>query len=432
MNLRTKYIVFVTLLHLTALVLTYFIFEKDKIYFIAAEVVILISAFFAWQLYNELLGPLKLLMQGTEAIKDRDFNVKFVATGKYEMDQLIAVYNQMIDELRTERTKQEQQHLFLEKLIHTSPTGIIILDFDEKIQQVNPKALQLTGLTESEILSQNIGEVSNPIFQQIQLISSGAAKSFTTDGTATYKIQKSHFIDRGFPRYFVMIEELTAEILAAEKKAYGKVIRIMAHEVNNSIGAVNSIIQSALSSSIIWSHPQSEPLRQALEVAAERNYNLNIFMRNFADLVRLPPPEKKKINLVTIIHRVCSLMNIHANEKRIQFVLPDSDEPFYIMADEQQMEQVIINIVKNAIEAISQEGYISFVLDKLNGTLIIVDNGMGITADNALQLFSPFYSTKKDGQGIGLTLNKEILVNHGFAFSLKSTPDNTTEFVIRF
>jgi two-component system nitrogen regulation sensor histidine kinase NtrY len=432
MNLRTKYIVFVVLLHLTGLVLSYLIFEKDKIYFIASEVVIFISVFFSWQLYNELLGPLNLLMQGTEAIRDRDFNVKFVATGKYEMDQLIAVYNQMIDELRLERTKQEQQHLFLEKLIHTSPTGIIILDFDEKIQQVNPRALQLLGLSEPDLLKRNISEIANPIIKQIQQIDSGASKSFTIDGTATYKIQKSHFIDRGFPRYFVMIEELTAEILAAEKKAYGKVIRIMAHEVNNSIGAVNSIIQSALSSPFVWENTRSEPLRKALEVASERNNNLNIFMRNFADLVRLPPPEKKKIDLNTIIRRVTALMKIIANEKQIDFVMPEKEEPFYVIADEQQMEQVLINAVKNAMEAISGKGVIRFLLDKSAGTLSIIDNGKGISPDIASHLFSPFYSTKKDGQGIGLTLNKEILVNHGFTFSLKSTADGTTEFLIRF
>ncbi len=431
MNLRTKYIVFVVILHLTALLLTYFIF-RDKVFFIAAEILILISLFIAWQLYHELLGPLKLLMQGTEAIKDRDFNVKFVATGKYEMDQLISVYNQMIDELRTERTKQEQQHMFLEKLIQTSPTGIIILDFDENIQQANPKILQLLNLSEQQLLSKNINEITNPVISRIREISSGESRSFSIDGTAVYKIQKSHFIDRGFPRHFIMIEELTAEILAAEKKAYGKVIRIMAHEVNNSIGAVNSIIQSALNVEKIWIDPQTESLKHALEVAVERNYNLNSFMRNFADLVRLPAPDKKKINLNRIIQHVCTLMQMKAGEKQISFIMPDTDEPFFIMADEHQMEQVLINVIKNAMEAIEENGSIHFVLDPLAGSLSVIDNGKGISPEEAGQLFSPFYSTKRDGQGIGLTLNKEILVNHGFAFSLKSTEENKTEFIIRF
>src|SRR4029078_6716842 len=94
----------------------------------------------SWIFYRELIQPLKRLMEGIEAIKDRDFNIKFLRTGKPEMDQLINVYNTMIDELRKERTQQEQQHFFLEKLIATSPTGIIILDYDDSIQVVNHKA----------------------------------------------------------------------------------------------------------------------------------------------------------------------------------------------------------------------------------------------------------------------------------------------------
>ena len=145
MKLRTKYILFVAIIHLVALVLTFFIFRDNKIFFIASEVLIIFSIYLSWQLYNQLIQPLKTLLQGTDAIMDRDFNIKFLPTGKYEMDQLINVFNAMMDQLRTERTQQEQQHFFLEKLIYTSPTGIIILDYDQNIQQLNPKALAIAG-----------------------------------------------------------------------------------------------------------------------------------------------------------------------------------------------------------------------------------------------------------------------------------------------
>ena len=222
MKLRTKYILFVAVLHIVALVLSYFVFFENKILFIASEIFIIISIIISWQLYNELIQPLKLLMQGTDAIKDRDFNIKFLATGKFEMDQLINVYNQMIDELRLERTKQEQQHFFLEKLIYTSPTGILILDYDEKIKQANPKGLQLLEIHEKDLIGKSLDESTHPVILKIKKLSPGEAQTITLNGAITYKLQKSHFIDRGFARQFVMIEELTAEILAAEKKAYGK------------------------------------------------------------------------------------------------------------------------------------------------------------------------------------------------------------------
>ena len=146
MKLRVKYILFVVILHLIALVLSYFIFNDNKIWFIVSEVFVIISVVISIQLYRQLIQPLKTLLQGVEAIKDRDFNVKFLSTGKHEIDQLIDVYNQMMDELRNERTRQEQQHFFLEKLIFTSPTGIVILDYDDNIQQINPKAQQILNI----------------------------------------------------------------------------------------------------------------------------------------------------------------------------------------------------------------------------------------------------------------------------------------------
>lgn len=432
MKIRTKYILFVVILHVTALVLSYFIFDDDKVFFIISEVFILASLWLSWQLYNQLIQPLNMLVQGTEAIKDKDFNVKFVETGKYEMDQLIKVYNQMIDELRNERTKQEEQHFFLEKLIYTSPTGIIILDYDELIQQVNPMALQLLELEELQLKNKLITSVDHPVLKAAKELKSGESITITYKGIITYKLLKSHFVDRGFPRHFIMIEELTAEILAAEKKAYGKVIRMMAHEVNNTIGPVNSILQSALQKENLWQENSTHSLQNALQVAYERNNNLNLFMRNFADVVRLPEPNKKNIDLVEIINRTAQLMQMKAGEKKISFVYESMPERFFAFADEQQMEQAFINIIKNAIEAIDEDGTITFSLNATSRKFIISDNGKGIADAVADHLFSPFFSTKKDGQGIGLTLVRDILVNHDFDFSLKTVEPMRTEFVIQF
>src|SRR5687767_5840045 len=105
MSLRTKFLLFVSILHLIALVLSYFVFE-DKLFFIAAEVLIGVSLYMSWQLYRGMIQPLQTLLRGVEAIKSKDFNVKFLHTGSYEMDEVIDVYNQMMDHLRDERIKQ--------------------------------------------------------------------------------------------------------------------------------------------------------------------------------------------------------------------------------------------------------------------------------------------------------------------------------------
>ncbi|TDX00551.1 sensor histidine kinase [Dinghuibacter silviterrae] len=402
MRLRTKFILLVVLLHATLLVLSFMVWRSTPLVFILSEAVLVGSLAISWSLYRQLIRPLRMLMEGIEAIRDKDFTVKFRPTGKYEMDQLIDVYNRMIDELRAERTRQEEQHFFLDRLIQTSPTGIIILDFDGRVQQVNPAAAPL---------------LSEELFAFLRALPTGGSRVVKLHGVHTYKLQKSQFMDRGFPRQFVMIEELTAELLAAEKDTYGKVIRMMAHEVNNTIGPVNSIIQT-----VSAGHPLPPPLHEALTAAFQRNQHLNHFVRNFAELVKLPPPVLQPVDLHLIAVSVAQLMS-----SQFPVTLTLSPGSFMVSADVLQMEQALVNIVKNAIEAIDGSGAVN--ISSSGRCLVVTDNGRGIPAD--APLFTPFYSTKKDGQGIGLTLVREILVQHGCEFSLL-TSEGVTRFTIQF
>lgn len=428
MKLQIKYLLFVLIIHLAALVMSYFIFDENKLWFLLAEVVIAISVLLSWQLFNQMIRPLGLLVQGAKAISDRDFTVKLVDTGMMEMDQLICVYNQMIDELRKERTKQQQQHFFLDKLIANSPLGIIILDHDNRIQRVNPFAGHMLQSISPE--GWMLHDIDHPLLKEVDTMLKDHRDTATLHGSKTYKIQVSEFIDLGFPRHFVVIQELTAELLEAEKMAYGKAIRMMAHEVNNTIGPVNSILQSA--SDIYTAAGTEGSLVPALQIAIDRNNNLNKFMRNLADVVRLPEPNKEMIAVSNLIFGVAALFAETAKEKNIEFVYDLSDDPVHIFADQLLMEQVLINIVKNAIEAITaaQGGKITFLTRNSPPTIVIRDNGIGISPDIAANLFSPFFSTKADGQGIGLTLIKDVLIKHGFQFNIANGETGETEFTI--
>lgn len=395
-----------------------------------------------WSLYSELIAPLNLLVTGIEALHDKDFNVKFIQTGKYEMDELIKVYNTMIDQLRTERTTQQEQHYFLDTLIQNSPIGIVILDFDEHITSLNPKALAFLDNKKTDLIGQSIHTVDNLFFKTIANLKKNESTTLNTEGVKKFKIQKVDFIDRGFSRSCVMIEELTMEILEAEKHAYGKVIRMMAHEVNNSIGAVNSILDTS------FQVEKDVDISNALKIAIERNDHLNHFMRNFADIIRIPEPHKETVDLRFLLKNVTTLMEYKAREKNIRFEFVEKDEntvtperddntsvkggTFAIKADVEQLEQVLINVVKNAIEAIDNQGIIKFEIHTQSKQLWIHDTGTGIPHDLEQNLFSPFFTNKNGGQGIGLTLTREILTKHGFGFSLQNKEEGGAVFKINF
>jgi len=372
------------------------------------------------------MQPNEFVRSGIEAIKDKDFTIKFVPTGKGEVDSLIEVYNLMIDQLREERTKLNEQHFFLEKLIAASPISIIILDYDDKIESLNVRAKEQFKLDQEILQGKSLADTNLPLLIELGNMQNGESRIIKTDGIETFKVQRSHFMDKGFSRSFVMIEELTAEMHASEKKAYGKVIRMMAHEVNNTLGATDSIIQTTRNYLV---SEEFSDLKEALRIASERNMRLTRFMRNFADVVRLPIPNLENIDLGQLVKDVVLFMQPFARERSVKLELGEMIS-LYLQLDSGQIEQVLVNVIKNAIESCELGNTTELTLS--NNELVIRNNGKPISGEEANQLFNPFYSSKPNGQGIGLTLSREILLNHGFYFSLKTNEDGWTEFLISF
>ncbi|WP_031529174.1 sensor histidine kinase [Dyadobacter crusticola] len=425
LSTRAKYISYIAVLHLVLIILVANLLSANKPAFIASELFLLLSAAASIQLYRNFMQPIQFVKSGIEAIKDKDFSIKFVPTGKGEIDTLIEVYNLMIDQLREERTRLHEQHFFLEKLIEASPISIVILDYDERIDSLNHKAQEQFGPVSAELRGKALNETSLPLLHELVDMQDGDSRVVKTNGVVTFKVQRSHFMDKGFKRSFLMIEELTNELLESEKNAYGKVIRMMAHEVNNTLGATDSILQTTRN---ILTDPDFTELKEALGVASERNRRLTRFMRNFADVVRLPTPNRTPTDLSLLVRDVSTFMQAAASEQQVAIQLYLPDERIIQNVDTGQMEHVLVNVIKNGIEACVPGNVIEVHLTQ--SLLLIKNNGAPIEHEVNASLFNPFFSTKKDGQGIGLTLTKEILVNHDFGFSLKTEEDGWTVFRI--
>ncbi|NID11483.1 sensor histidine kinase [Fibrivirga algicola] len=423
MKFQTRYLLYIGAVHAVLIGLTFQLLKEEKPYFIAAEVLILLSLYVAVRLYQSFRQPAAFIASGIEAIRDKDFTVKFVATGNEEVDGLINVYNLMIDQLRQERTRQAEQQFFLDKLIEAAPIALLTFDFDERVSAANPKARQLLNLPNNELIGKPLSAIGHPLLTYLIDLPDDQPQTIKLTGVETYRAMRGQFIDRGFRRQFLFIEELTAEIIDTEKKAFGKVIRMMAHEVNNSIGAINSILH------IAEPDVPDPDVRKAVRVAIERNDRLNQFMRRFADVVRLPVPNPVLTNVPGLLRDVLSLMQPQASARGLSLTLTLPEASVRQLMDVTQMEQVLVNVVKNAIEACQTGQSVEIVLS--NRELLIRDNGQPIPGEVAANLFNPFFSTKITGQGIGLTLAREILLNHGFAFSLRTQPDGWTVFRIQ-
>ena len=293
MKLKYKYLLFVVIIHLVFITLSLQFIKSNPYLFIVLELLIFISIGVSVVIYKQLVKPIQTLSAGIESMKDRDFSMKFRKIGHYEMDVLIDVYNQMIDTLREERLRHEEQHLLLDKLIKASPSGIIILDFDNRIDLINPAAENFLQVTGENVIGKPVQETAGIWGKTIEQTGLNETAVLTLSGLKIYRIQKAAFLDRGFKQHFVIIESLSEEIIKSERKSYENVIRMMSHEVNNSVGAVNSILNSCLQ---FYSSEEKNraDFENALQIAIRRNQHLNKFMSNFAEVVHIPEPGCKQ------------------------------------------------------------------------------------------------------------------------------------------
>lgn len=430
MTLRIKFLLFAIFIHTLLAVMAWYLLQENKFLFLGMELVIIFSVLITGQLYQAFFKPLKLIRAGIESIRDKDFSTKFMAVGQQDLDELVNVYNRMMDQLRKERVGQAEKHFLLEKLIQASPAGIILLGFDNQVESVNPAAERFLQHKAQELLGKHVSQLPEDWAKELAPLSSGQSTTFRLNGTWTYRCHRAHFLDRGFQHYFILIEELTEAILQNERQAYEKVIRVMSHEVNNTTGAINSILGS-----LQYYAPQLEEEHQpdfehVLQVAIDRNANLSRFMANFAEVVRLPKPKKAPKDMHVLLQGLQRLLQPQLEKRHISCTWHLAPSPLVVLIDEQQMEQVILNILKNAMEAIGEEGEISIRTQLDPPQLTITDNGEGIPEEVQQRLFTPFYTTKSNGQGIGLTMVRDILVNHGFTFSL-SSDGGLTSFTIK-
>lgn len=429
MRIKTHFFSYIGFLHLVILGLLFYEFQDQKLWVIGLEIVVILSLFWSFRLYRLIVKPIDLMINAVQSIKDQDFSCKFRMVGQKEVDQLIEVYNQMIDLLREEKRIQQEKHFFLEKLIAALPVGIVLVDANHLISQLNQAALTMIREDMEIVIGKNPGEIDSALCREMSRMPANTTKTIHVSGIERYNVVKGYFLDQGYKNHFFIIQEMTMEIVEIEKHAYGKVIRMMSHEVNNSIGAINSLLHSLLSLHYPLPQEEQQEFEEIMNTVIQRNENLNLFMRNFADIIRLPKPAKERYDLNNLVCSVQTLMHGFAESAMAEIRFDPSPGPFWIYLDVRQIEQLLMNLVKNSIEAGAKQ--IRITLDPATSALSISDDGRGFTPEEEQQLFTPFYTTKKEGQGIGLTLAREIALNHHFSFSLKNNSPKGAVFTLR-
>jgi len=363
-----------------------------------------------------------------EVIESGEFGARYPEIGQKDIDRVIGTYNRMLENLQRERMQLGEQRGFLERFLSVTQIGIVIFDFDGRVSVVNPRARALLGCGNEDLTGKPIAAAGGALAGTLANFARGECRLITDSAGRRLRCQRSSFSDRGFARDYMLIEELTIELNRSERATYEKLIRMMSHEVMNTVAATNSMLESSRNYAPEFRNGEHrEDYLHALDVLITRNRNLNEFTQAFSDLVKLPEPHLRPQALDDLLDSMRTIFSAQLSERNIDLVVAVDDDVPAIECDRNQIEQVVINIIKNAAEAIERDGRIEVAARRSNGVveLSISDDGIGLSEDAEHYLFTPFYTTKKQGQGLGLTFVREILNQHGFGFSLATVDDRT-------
>src|SRR5574344_86798 len=428
MRLRGWFIILTLLISIILIMLIVQTFVPDKFLFYMIEGIVTITIIYLFFFYKQVINPLRAIGNGMELLKEQDFSSRLRKVHQKDADRIVEIFNRMITQLKDERLHVREQNQFLDLLINASPMGVVILDFDGRITSLNPAATRCLECDIHKAGGKSLAQLNNSLADNIATLGKDVTETFQLNDSHIYRCSRLSFIDHGYAHPFILIESLTDEVMKAEKKAYEKVIRMIAHEVNNTTAGVTSTLDSVTQA--LQDVPETDDLREVMTACIERCYSMSKFITKFADVVKIPEPQFQNCDINSLVTTCLQILESTCNEHHISVHYHLCESPLLIKIDTTLMEQVIVNIIKNSVESIDHDGdiYISTTTDMLE----IADNGAGISNEASQKLFSPFFSTKPNGQGIGLIFIREVLTKHGFSFSLRTDEDHLTRFKIVF
>ena len=288
-------------------------------YLYIAEALMLLLMLYLILFYRKIVKPMNTIGSGMELLREQDFSSRLSHVGQQEADRVVNVFNRMMEQLKNERLRLREQNHFLDLMINASPMGVIIMTLDEEVSQLNPMAMKMMGVRPEEAEGRKLSEIDSPLALELAAIPNGETSTVRLNDSSIYKCTHSSFVDRGFQHPFYLMEGLTDEVMKAEKKAYEKVIRMIAHEVNNTTAGITSTldtVEQALSES-----EGMEDICDVMRVCTERCFSMSHFITRFADVVKIPEPRFTPTNLNDLAFTCKRFMEGMCNDRNIRLQL---------------------------------------------------------------------------------------------------------------
>jgi nitrogen fixation/metabolism regulation signal transduction histidine kinase len=362
---------------------------------------------------EHVVHPLQTMSNLLAALREGDYSIR--ARGARLDDALGEVLleiNSLGETLRIQRLGAFEATALLRTIMAEIDVAVFTFDPDHRLRLVNRAGEHLLGLPIDKLLGRRASDLGLAVCLEA---SEDAPLSLTfPGGTGRWGIRRSNFRERGLPHELLVLTDLSRTLREEERRAWQRLVRVLGHEMNNSLAPIKSIAGSL--ETLLRRNPPpvdwKDDAQSGLKSIASRADSLGRFMQAYARLAKLPPPQKEHIDLGDLVRRVVSL------EPRLNVRLVAGPE-IKIVADGAQIEQLLINLVHNAVDAsLETHGEVSIGWREAGDCveMFVDDEGPGIM--NPTNLFVPFFTTKPGGSGIGLALSRQIAEAHGGSLGL--------------
>ena len=377
--------------------------------------------------------PVRVLANVLAAVKEEDFSVRIAQGVEGDaMGELSMEINSLATALEEERLGALESASLMRKVM--AEAGAVILAFspDEKVYLLNRAATALLGGHEERILNRTAAELG--IEDLLEGPASDTISRTFGNIERRWLVRRTWFRQHGIRHRLIVLSEASEALRTEERVAWQRLIRVLSHEINNSLAPIKSIARTLtrMSSSFVLPAEAHMNLKHGLEIIGSRVESLNRFLQTYTQLAKLPPPNKRTIELKTLIAHVAEL------ESRVTVTVQESPGASANL-DSDQMQHALINLVKNAAEAVltkKSEGHgpdsvvISWGTEGTDLEIFVRDRGIGLPQTE--NLFVPFYTTKQTGTGIGLILSRQIVENHGGQLTIRNRNDGPgCEVIVR-
>lgn len=444
-DFRAKVIVRVIGLGLTMALFMYMVTRPNMLF--AAALMALVIILQHIEIFHFVSQTNKKLTRFLESVKYSDFISGFTSDNKLgkSFKELNTAFNEVLEAFRKARSEKEEQGQYLNTVVQQVRTGILSFDTEGKVQLINTNAKRFMGITTIKNIHELIA-INPKLYHSINSVEPGKSELYKGSNELYLTIQATALRMRGTDVKLVTLQNIQPELQQQELEAWQNLTRVLRHEIMNSITPISSLTSTLRD---ILDHEMkkqdghyelmeegAEDLREGLSTIENRSKGLIKFIDAYREYTSLPKPVIKTVRLKALIDKVAQLMKTELRKTNIHFIHECRFEYLTIQADTEMIEQVLINLLKNAKEALEEtENPTLSLIGKYEENVVkieVTDNGSGIIKEALDHIFVPFYTTKRTGSGIGLSLSRQIMQMHNGSITVDSEPDVKTVFTLRF